>query len=118
MRHFSRHANALPQRGMWVNRLAGMHRICPHFDGKSDLADCPACVDAHHAVIQIKHAIGHSIEFQRSGVLPSVGLALLEANALTHGLASCGDTDDGLTSAALHPTKPARPLLVRHRVGA
>ena len=33
-----------------------------------------------------------------------------------HGLAAC--SDDSLTSAALHPTKPARPLPVRHRVDA
>ena len=31
-------------------------------------------------------------------------------------LAVCGD--DGFTSAALHPAKPAQPLPVRHRVDA
>ena len=38
MRHLSRHADALAQRGVRVNRLANVYCICTHFDGQGNLA--------------------------------------------------------------------------------
>lgn len=37
MRHLSRHANALAQRRVRMNRLADVHCVCAHFIDDSDL---------------------------------------------------------------------------------
>ena len=56
-------------------------------------------------------------EHPRMKVLIADKLSSATVTALQSlGLAVC--MDDRFTSAALHPTKPARPLLARHRVGA
>ena len=49
MRHLSRHAYALAQRGVWVNRLSNVHRIRAHLDGQSDFANQVARVGADDA---------------------------------------------------------------------
>ena len=38
MRHLSRHANALTERRVRVNRLADINHICAHFNGQGSLA--------------------------------------------------------------------------------
>ena len=52
MRHFRRHANALAQRWMRVNRLADIYCIGTHLDSKCNLANHVACVRAYHAAAQ------------------------------------------------------------------
>ena len=52
MRHFRRHANALAQRRVRVNRLADVHRICARFNRQRDLADHVARMRANHATAQ------------------------------------------------------------------
>ena len=52
MRHFRRHADALAQRGMRVNRLADIDRVGAHFYRQGDLADHVAGVGADHAAAQ------------------------------------------------------------------
>jgi hypothetical protein len=52
MRHLSRHAYALAQRGVWVNRLSNVHRIRAHLDGQSDFANQVARVGADDAAAQ------------------------------------------------------------------
>ena len=52
VRHFSRHANAFAQRGMWVDGFADVHRVRAHLDGQSDLTDHVARMRAHHAAAQ------------------------------------------------------------------
>ena len=52
MRHFCRHAYALAQRGVRVNRLADVHRVGAHLDGQSDFADQVARVGADDAAAQ------------------------------------------------------------------
>ena len=52
MRHLCRHANALAQRRMRVNRLANIHRVRPHLDGQGDLANHVARMGADHAAAQ------------------------------------------------------------------
>jgi len=52
MRHFRGHANGFAQRGMRVNRLADIHRVCAHFDGQRNLPNHVACVRADHAAAQ------------------------------------------------------------------
>jgi hypothetical protein len=52
MRHLSRHANALAQRGVRVNGFANVHRVSAHLNSQSDLADHVAGVRADHAAFQ------------------------------------------------------------------
>ena len=52
MRHFSRHANAFAQRGMWVDGFADVHRVRAHLDCEGNLANRVACVRADHAAAQ------------------------------------------------------------------
>ena len=52
MRHLCRHANALAQRGMRVNRLADIHRVGGHPDSPRDLNDHVAVMRADHAAAQ------------------------------------------------------------------
>ena len=49
MRDFSRHANALAQRRMRVDRLADVHRICAHLNRQCNFADHVAGMRADHA---------------------------------------------------------------------
>jgi ethanolamine ammonia-lyase small subunit len=52
MRHLSRDANALAQRGVRVNRLAYIHRVGTHLNGQRNLANHVARVRADHAAAQ------------------------------------------------------------------
>ncbi len=52
MRNLRRHADAFAQRGVRVNRLADVHRVCTHLNRQSDLADHVARVGADHAAAQ------------------------------------------------------------------
>ena len=52
MRHFSGHANALAQCGVWVNRFTYVHRVSTHLNGQSNLANHVARMRAHHAAAQ------------------------------------------------------------------
>jgi hypothetical protein len=52
MRHFRRHADALAQRRVRVNRLADIDRVGAHFNGQRNLADHVACVGADDAAAQ------------------------------------------------------------------
>ena len=54
MRNLRRHADALAQRGVRVDSLADVHRICAHLDGQSNLADHVARVGADHAAAQYR----------------------------------------------------------------
>jgi mRNA interferase HicA len=49
VRHLRRHANALAQHRVWVNRLANVHRIRTHLDGQGNLANHVARMRANHA---------------------------------------------------------------------
>ncbi len=49
MRHFRRHADALAQRGVWVDGFADIHSVCTHLDGECNLAIHIACMSADHA---------------------------------------------------------------------
>ena len=49
MRHFRRHADALAERGVWVNRFADVHRVRAHFNRQRDLANHVARVRADDA---------------------------------------------------------------------
>ena len=48
MRHFRRHTDALPQRGVRVNRLADVHGVCAHLNGQGDFANHVARMRADH----------------------------------------------------------------------
>jgi hypothetical protein len=37
MRHFCRHADAFAQRGVWVDGLTDVHRVCTHFEAWSSV---------------------------------------------------------------------------------
>jgi len=52
MLHLGRHANALAQRKVRVNRLADVHRIRAHLNRQRNLADHVARVRADHAAAQ------------------------------------------------------------------
>ena len=52
MRHLSRHADALAQRGVRVNRLADVHGVCTHLDSQRNLTNHVARVRADHAAAQ------------------------------------------------------------------
>ena len=52
MRHLRRHTNTLTQRGVRVNRLADIYRVCTHFNGQRYLANHVACVRTDHAAAQ------------------------------------------------------------------
>ena len=52
VRHFRRHADALAQRGMRVDRLADVHRVGAHLNCQRDLTDHVARVRADHAAAQ------------------------------------------------------------------
>ena len=52
MRHLRRHANALAQRRVRVNGLAGVHRVRPHLDRQGNLANHVAGMGADHAAAQ------------------------------------------------------------------
>ena len=52
MRYLGRHANALAQRRVRVNRLVNIHRVRAHLDGQGNLADHVAGVGANHAASQ------------------------------------------------------------------
>ena len=71
MRHFSRHANTLTQRGMQLNRLTNVRRVCTHFDRKCDLTNHVARMRADHAAAEdfavavgfwavVKQQLGHA----------------------------------------------------------
>ena len=49
MRHFRRHADALAQRGVWVDGLADVNGVGAHFDGKSNLTNHVARMRADNA---------------------------------------------------------------------
>ena len=49
MRHLRRHADALTQRRMRVNRLADVHRVRAHLDGQRNLANHVTGMRADHA---------------------------------------------------------------------
>ena len=51
-RHLRRHADALAQRGVRVNRLADVHRISTHLDRQRNLANHVAGVGTNHATAQ------------------------------------------------------------------
>ena len=52
MRHLSRHADALAQRGMRMDGLADVHRVGAHLDGQRNLTNHVARVSADHAAAQ------------------------------------------------------------------
>ena len=52
MRHLRRHADALAQRGVRVNRLANVQGVSTHLDGQCNLADHVARMGADHAAAQ------------------------------------------------------------------
>ena len=52
MRHLSGHADTFTQRGVRMNRLADIHRICAHLDGQRDLANHVAGVRADNAAAE------------------------------------------------------------------
>ena len=52
MRHFRRHADALTQRRVRVNRLAYIDRVRAHFNRQRDLANHVAGMRADHAAAQ------------------------------------------------------------------
>ena len=52
MRHFRRHADALTQRRMRVNRLADVHCVGVHPDSQRDLTGHVTGVRANHAAAQ------------------------------------------------------------------
>ncbi len=47
MRHFRRHANALSQRGVRMDRLADVHGVGAHLDGQRNLANQVAVQNLH-----------------------------------------------------------------------
>jgi hypothetical protein len=77
MRHLRRHANALAQRRMRVNRLANVHCIGAHLNGQGNLANHVAGVGAHHAAAQnLAVAMGlRAVVKQQLGdaLIPAVG---------------------------------------------
>ena len=52
MCHFRRHADALTQGRMRVNRLSDIHRVCTHLDGQRHCTDHVARVGADNAAAQ------------------------------------------------------------------
>ena len=52
MRHFSRHADALSQRGVGVNGFANVHRVGAHLDGQCNLANPVTSMGVGHAAAQ------------------------------------------------------------------
>ena len=52
MRHLRRHADALAQRWVRMNRLADIDRVSADFDGQRDLANHVARMRADHATAQ------------------------------------------------------------------
>ncbi len=52
MRHLGRHAYALAQRRVRVNRLANVHRVGTHLYGQSNFADQVACIGPDDAATQ------------------------------------------------------------------
>ena len=52
MRNLRRHANALTQRGVRVDRLADVHGICAHLNRQRDLSNHVARMRADHAAAQ------------------------------------------------------------------
>ena len=52
MRHLCRQTDALAQRGVPVNRLVNVHRVCAHLDGQRDLAQHVTGVGADDAAAQ------------------------------------------------------------------
>ena len=52
MRHFSRHADGFPERGMRVGGFADIDRVGAHLDGQRNLTDHVASVGADHAAAQ------------------------------------------------------------------
>ena len=57
MRYFSRHACALAQRGVRVNRLANIDCLCTHFNRQRNFANHVACVGLGAVV---KQQLGHA----------------------------------------------------------
>ena len=52
MRNLRRHADAFAQRGVRVNDLADVHRVCAHLDGQCNLANHVPRMRADHAAAQ------------------------------------------------------------------
>lgn len=52
MRHLSRHTDALPQRRVWVYRLADIHCVSTQLDGQGNLANQVARMGTDHAAAQ------------------------------------------------------------------
>ena len=52
MRHFCRHADALAQRGMWMDGLADVHCIGTHLNRQRDLANHVTRMRSDHAAAQ------------------------------------------------------------------
>ena len=75
MRHLGRHADALAQRRMRVNRLADVYRVGAHLDGQRNLANHVARVGADHAA-----AKDLAVAMRRFGIVKQqLGNALIPA---------------------------------------
>ena len=51
MSNLCRHANGFPKRGVRVNRLADVHRVCTHLNRQCNLADHVTRVRADQAAV-------------------------------------------------------------------
>ena len=52
MRHFCRHADALAQRGVWVDGLADIDSVCTHLNRQRNLTNHVACMCADNAAAE------------------------------------------------------------------
>ena len=90
MRHFRRHADALAQRGMRMNRLADIDRVSAHLDGQRHFADHVARMRADHAAAQ---NLAVAVRF-RAVVEQQLGLAFIAA--IGNGAAGCSPGEQTL----------------------
>ncbi len=67
VRHLGCHADALTQRGVWVDGLANIHRVGAHLDGQCHFADHVARMRADHAAtkdLAVAMGFGRVVEQQ------------------------------------------------------
>ena len=88
MRHFRRHANALAQRGVWVNRFTDVHRVSAHLDGQCNLADHVTRVGADHAAAE-----NLAVAVRLPCIRPSVIYAVDELRGIGHVAPPVSQTD-------------------------
>ena len=62
MRHFRRHANGFPKRGMRVNGFADVDGVGAHLDRQGHFANHVASIGTDHAAAQdFSVAVGHGL---------------------------------------------------------